>query len=113
MLDDITPWKEIHPVLPQNYELSENRLRGLLRHVQSDKEMLRDYDSVIKDQLSKSVIELVQKPWASDFSGKIHYIPHHAVIRRDKKTTKLMIVYDGVSARSLNDFCKLVQVWVL
>ena len=100
------PWKEIHPVLPQNYELSENRLRGLLRRLQSDKEMLRDYDSVIKDQFSKGIIELVQKPWASDFSGKIHYIPHHAVIRRDKKTTKLRIVYDA-SARSagpsLND----------
>ena len=95
------PWKEIHPVLPQKYELSENRLRGLLRRLLSDKEML---DSVIKDQLSKGII--VQRPWASDFSGKIHYIPHLAVIRWDKKTTKLRIVCDALARSagpSLND----------
>jgi len=38
--------------------------------------------------------------------GEVHYLPHHAVIRQDKETTKLRVVYNA-SARSggpsLND----------
>ena len=28
-------------------------------------------------------------------AGGVHYIPHHAVITRDKETTKLRIVFDA------------------
>ena len=92
------PWKTPHPILPDNYDLSVKRLTNLLKRLRQDPEVLREYDSVIREQLSKGIVEIVEKPEDGDV-GKIHYIPHHAVIRRVKATTKLRVVYDA-SART-------------
>ena len=99
------PWKLPHPILPDNYELSIKRLSNLLKRLNQDPEVLKEYDSVIREQLKNGIVEVVEKP-ADGEVGKTHYLPHHAVIRRDKATTKLRVVYDA-SARSngaaLND----------
>ena len=65
--------------------------------------LLKDYDNIIKQQLKETIIERVTQ--AQDINpGRIHYIPHHAVVRADKETTKLRIVYDAPSnSPSLND----------
>ena len=99
------PWKTPHPLLPDNYQLSRKRLENLLERLRHEPEVLREYDSVIKEQLHRGIVEVVEKPSEGEV-GKVHYIPHHAVIRRDKLTTKLRVVYDA-SAKSdgvaLND----------
>lgn len=99
------PWKDPHDTLPDNYQLSLKRLQSLLRRLRQSPETLREYDSIIRDQISRGMVKVVQNPEESNLSGT-HYLPHHAVIRRDKETTKLRVVYDA-SARaegvSLND----------
>ena len=32
--------------------------------------------------------------------NKVHYLPHHGVVREDKDTTKLRVVYDASSKSS-------------
>ena len=99
------PWKETHPTLSDNYQLSKKQLFGLLHHLKRHPSILWNYDAMIRDQLSKGIVEQVDE---SDHSipGETHYLPHHAVIRQDKQTTKLRVVYNA-SARdegpSLND----------
>ena len=99
------PWKTPHPSLPDNYELSRKRLENLLKRLRQEPEVLKEYDSVINEQLQRGIVEVVEKP-SEGGVGRVHYIPHHAVIRTDKSTTKLRIVYDA-SAKSdgvaLND----------
>ena len=99
------PWKEAHPHLPNNYELCQRRLTSLLKRLHQTPEHLQQYDSVIRDQLTQGIVEVVKEPMRSK-SRRIHYLPHHGVVRHDKQTTKLRVVYDGsakTSGPSLNE----------
>ena len=96
------PWKSVHPVLSDNFELSQKRLLGRLRQ---DPQVLWEYDKTIKEQMSKGIVEIGEGSMVQNAS-KCHYLPHHAVIRKDKSTTKLRIVYDAsakTEGPSLND----------
>ena len=96
------PWKECHPPLP---ELCYRRLMSLLKRLRQTPQLLTEYNTIIQDQLSKGIVEIVPQPSVS-VSDRTHYLPHHGVVRQDKATSKLRIVYDA-SARStgpsLND----------
>ncbi|KAH9390442.1 hypothetical protein TYRP_023020 [Tyrophagus putrescentiae] len=53
---------------------------------------------------------------AASTTGKLYYLPHHCVLRLDKETTQMRIVYDGSAAepgfKSLNDnLFKGVNSW--
>ena len=76
----------------------------MLKRLRQNPERLLQYDAVIKDQLRQGMVEVVANP--TQCEGRVHYLPHHAVVRQDKQTTKLRVVYDA-SARadgpSLND----------
>ena len=99
------PWKQKHDLLPDNYESSKDRLISLLRRLQKNPKLLKEYDEVIRNQEEEGIIEkipedVIVKP------GRIHYLPHHPIIRNDRETTKLRVVHDASSKRvgpSLND----------
>ena len=98
------PWKEHHPSLPDNYELCCKRLEALLRRIRQTPHLLEEYDRIICDQVQKGIVEKISP--SSVTTDRVHYLPHHGVLRQDKQTSKLRIVYDA-SARcngpSLND----------
>ena len=65
------------------------RLRGLLNRL--------NYDKTIQDQVARGIIEMA--PPNKTVATRVHYLPHHGVVRKDKSTTKLRVVYD-TSAKS-------------
>ena len=90
------------------------RLRSLHSKLKSEPNLLKEYDNIIQEQRKNGIVEIV--PETEDQAleeGKlstirIHYSPHHAVVRRDRETTKVRIVYNGSAEnckdeRSLND----------
>ena len=92
------PKKVSHSELPKNFELSCKRLGNVLSRLQKNPDLLSEYDSVIQDQLSQGVVEIVKDPFVKT-DKRVHYLPHHAVVRHDRETTKLRVVYDA-SAQS-------------
>ena len=99
------PWNHDKSDLPTHYQLCYNRLRSLQNKLLHKPALMSEYQHVIQDQLDRGIIEPVDVTAQGVQAG--HYMPHHPVIREDKKTTKVRVVYDGsakmVNFLSLND----------
>ena len=88
------PWRESHAPLPTNYQLAARRLQGLHRRLRQDPTVLEEYDKIIQDQVKKGIVQTVE--FFDHKNGqKLHYLPHHTVVRRDKETIKVRIVYNA------------------
>ena len=76
---------------------------NLHQKLKDNPDLLKAYNDIFIEQKQNGIIEEVMSPGKL---GETHYIPHHPVIRDDKTTTKIRIVFDA-SARdngpSLND----------
>lgn len=99
------PWKEnISEPLPSDKDLCQSRLNSLYNRLKGNPELLREYDAIFKEQLANGIIEKV--PDNQETKGDTHFICHHGVVKRDRETTKLRVVFDG-SARSAKDVLSL------
>ena len=88
------PWRKNHPILSNNYFQSKVRLNSLLKKLQRDPELMKNYEEVIDDQIEKGSVEKIDTKETPGV-GKTFYLPHHVVVRSGKATTKHMVVFDG------------------
>ena len=98
------PWKKHCELFPDNYALCESRLYYLIKRLKRDPVTLQEYRYILKKQEPKEIIE--EPPEKFKPAGTVHYLPHHPVIRTDKSTSRVRIVYDASAKRdgpSLND----------
>jgi len=104
------PWRDYGLEVPDHFNLCLNRLRLLHARLLKSPELLEKYHTIIQDQLKKGIVEMVSED-PQDLNTPVHYLPHHGVLRHDKRTSKLRIVYDGLAKTetdplSLNDCLK-------
>ncbi|XP_066910509.1 uncharacterized protein [Clytia hemisphaerica] len=104
MYEATYPVKEEIWSLGDNYELCRKRLQCLSKSFENNQQLLKDYQKIFNEQLTKGVIE---KAPNDQEVGKTHYIPHHAVIKPEKSTTKVRIVYDASAKANNNELFSL------
>ena len=92
------PWKDTCTVTSSYFEESNCRLNHTLRRLLKD-QLLPEYDAIFKEYLSLGIIEKC----SNNATEICRYLPHHPVIKRERESTKVRIVFDG-SAKSKNEY---------
>ena len=77
----------------------------MIKKLKTQPEIMKQYDQVFKEQLEGGVAEEVQQDQVLE-PGNVHYLLHRGVVRLDRDTAKVRVVYDTSSkvfGPSLND----------
>ena len=87
----------------QQLEMALNRLDNTERRLIKQPELREKYCGIIEQYVKKGYLEYVD---VINDSNDCWYLPHFPVVRTDKSTTKVRIVFDGAArydGKSLND----------
>ena len=98
------PWKEETPSIPDNKEDAEKRLYSLEKSLLKKPEVAQRYKDAMNANIDKGYVRKLKPEQAHD--GPSWYLPHFPVIREDRETTKVRIVFDSAGSckgTSLND----------
>lgn len=93
------PFKTEHPRSSEGNtrEIALKRFMQLERRFLKDPELKEEYTKVIEEYKELGHIEEVP---VKEIENKSVYLPHHAVIRRDKESTQTRVVFDASSKGS-------------
>ena len=92
-------------ILPDNFSMCKTRLNTLIHKLSSDPPVLKEYDSILRKWDEDGTTEIVDRNMET--TGPVHYLPHLAVIKEERTTTKMRICMDASAHRrgspSLNE----------
>ncbi|GFY76965.1 integrase catalytic domain-containing protein [Trichonephila inaurata madagascariensis] len=96
------PWKLVARELKDNREIvcAEKRFKWLRKRFQKNPHLFLEYREVLQNYLKQGIIELVPDSLSnSDSNNVTFYLPHREreVIRKDRPSSQLRIVYDASS----------------
>ena len=98
------PWKANRPKLPDNRKQAMSRLCNTERKLEKDKFIQGEYQKTSESYIEKGYLKRVTEEESPP--PEVWYLPHFPVVRMDKTSTKVRIVFD-CSAKtdgiSLND----------
>ncbi|XP_073956540.1 uncharacterized protein [Choristoneura fumiferana] len=86
------PFSDDPRQLGDSYKTAKRRLLSLERRLDSDPNLRLGYNATMQDYMDKGYLEKVSEPQAPTLA---YHIPHRAVYRPDKDTSKIRIVLDA------------------
>ncbi|XP_073944568.1 uncharacterized protein [Choristoneura fumiferana] len=101
------PFKTDNPQSPDGNtkEIATNRFLQLEKRFKKSPDLKAEYTKVIKDYIDQGHMEEI--PEEEKETNKSVYLPHHAVVREDKETSRTRVVFDasckGTNNISLNE----------
>ena len=96
------PWKDdVKIKIRSDLVPCRKQLLSLVERLRKEPDKLKTYDGIIRQQEKDGIIE---RCYATPPNGKVHYMPHHCVIKEESTTSKLRIVNNAsFNKPSLND----------
>ena len=101
------PWKRDPKSLPDNRSLALNRLEGTERRLKSNLNQAKAYEEQMTEMVKMNFCRKLSEDEVKNYKGPVHYIPYQAVIRPEKKSTPVRIVFNSsfvFQGHKLNDY---------
>lgn len=101
------PWKKDAKQLPNNYSQVLKKLESTERRLSKQPEYAESYNKQIKEMEEMGFSRKLTQKELQTYNGPVHYISHHAVVRPEKKSTPIRIVFNSSATfqgHQLNDY---------
>ena len=103
------PWRKDPNSLPDNRNQALKRLESTERCLSNNPEQAEAYHKQIAEMEEMKFSRKLSKEEIGKYEGPVHYISHHAVVRPEKKSTPVRIVFNSPATYQgsrLNDYWK-------
>jgi hypothetical protein len=100
------PWEKDPSSLPDNKNQAVKRLKSTERRLLKYPDQATAYDNQMVEMEEMKFASKLTNEEIENYKGPVHYIPHHAVLRPEKKSIPVRIVFNSSSVyqgNRLND----------
>eukprot|EP00057_Strongylocentrotus_purpuratus_P004640 XP_003729152.1 PREDICTED: uncharacterized protein LOC100889568 [Strongylocentrotus purpuratus] len=101
------PWQRDPEMLPDNKWQAEKVLQSTEKRLARNPEHAKAYDQQIQEMEDMGFARKLSPQEMECHEGPVHYISHHAVVRAEKKSTPIRIVFNSSASfqgHSLNEY---------
>ena len=101
------PWVKDASELPDNKAQAEKRLEATERRLAKNPDHAQAYDKQMKEMSEMNFSRKLTSEELKSYEGPIHYISHHEVVKPEKKSTPIRIVFNSSASykgHRLNDY---------